>query len=206
MRALGQGMQTLKNADFTSLEGTSNAGKSLWRLISSADEEGEGNSPPARLTAGQRGWYAVHFINDEGHGFLGQFVLDTDGRLKWIQAERVLEGINAFFASGIRSLETKHVLGEDIHKGDVFWAAVDTAVMAGTLKLLRAGRTVASSSKEWGFATRTRLFASRLLMKGGRVARTVAKYGAVPATIYILIRHPSALHSAGQNFSLLHMM
>lgn len=196
MSALGQGMQILKNADFTSVDSAANAGTSLWRLIGPADEDTDDNPPPAKPTPEQRGWYAVHFIKEEGHGFLGQFVIDRDGQVKWVQSERVLEGLNAFFASGIHNLETKHVLGEEIGKGDVFWAAVDTAVMAGTLKILRAGRAVARSGKQWSFATRTRLLASGLLANGGRMARTVAKYGAVPATIYILIMHPSALHSA----------
>ena len=165
----------------------------VWSWISGEEKDDE--SEQKELSPEMRGWLAVNYIKEEGHDLLGQFVVDEDGNVKRIQTERVVEVIGSFFTSGIRTLETKYTLGEDITQEDVLWAAVEVAVMAGTLKLLRASRAVARSGKQLSLATRTRIFGARLLSKGGRVALQVAKYGVVATTAYLVIRHPSLLHS-----------
>jgi hypothetical protein len=180
------------------IEITKEAAKSLWNGIT-GNEQTSSNSTTQAQTAEfgpeQRGWYAVNFIKQEGHHFLGQFVVDKDKKVKWVQTERILEGVTSFFASGLRTLETKYDLGDEITTGDVFWAGVDVAVVAGSLKLLRAGKAVARSGKELSFVSRTRIFASRLLSEG-KIFQKLGKYGAEAATAYIIVAHPSLINSA----------
>lgn len=147
-----------------------------------------------KMDSVQRGWLAVHFIEKEGYDFLGQFAINEQHEVKWIQTERFLENLNAFFAGGIRNLETKYVLNEKLSGEDYFWGAVDIAVIGGTLKLLRAGRVAAKSGRSMSFAARTRMFAPGLLAGGGLVARKVVTYGAVAATAYVVASHPGVLH------------
>lgn len=172
--------------------------KILWNQFT-GNEQTSLNSTTQAQTAEfeskQRGWYAVNFIKQEGHHFLGQFVVDKDKKVKWVQTERILEGVTSFFASGLRTLETKYDHGDEITTGDVFWAGVDVAVVAGSLKLLRTGKAVARSGKELSFVSRTRIFASRLLSEG-KIFQKLGKYGAEVATAYIIVAHPSLINSA----------
>ncbi len=148
-----------------------------------------------KLTPLERGWYAVNFIADEGHDFLGQFSIGAGGAVSWIQTERILENLNTFFAGGIRRLEVKFARDETISATDLLWGVVDIAVIGGTLKLLRAGRAAAKTGKRLSFINRTRLFAPRLLAGAGFIARKMAKYGAAAATVYVVAAHPKLLHS-----------
>ena len=180
------------------IQSATESARSLWQRI--AGNEQAGSNPASRVQATgfgpkERGWYAVNFIKEEGHHFLGQFVVDKDQRVKWVQTERILEGTASFFAGGLRKLETKHDVGEDITAGDVFWAGVDFAVVAGSLKLLRAGRTVAGSGKEMSLVSRTRIFGSRLLPQG-KSFQVLGKYGAMAATAYVIATNPSLINSA----------
>ncbi|KAA3615522.1 MAG: hypothetical protein DWQ05_14320 [Calditrichaeota bacterium] len=152
------------------------------------------NEPLENLTPLDRGWNAVHFIKNEGYDFLGQFALDKNNNVRWIQTERFLENINAFFVGGIRTLEVKYVLDEKISGYDLLWGAVDIAVIGGTLKLLRAGRVAAKSGKKVSFAARTRLFAPRLFATGGFIVRRIVVVSAAAATIYIVAENPHVLH------------
>ncbi|KAA3658331.1 MAG: hypothetical protein DWQ10_11395 [Calditrichaeota bacterium] len=147
-----------------------------------------------KLDSVQRGWLAINFINNEGYDFIGQFAINENKEVKWIQTERFLENLNAFFAGGIRNLETKIVLNEKLTGYDYLMGAVDVAVIGGTLKLLRAGRVASKSGKSVGFATRTQLFAPRLFAGGGLIVRKIATYGAVAATAYVVATHPFVLH------------
>jgi len=150
---------------------------------------------PIDLGPTERGWYAVNFIKHEGYDFLGQFVVDKEKKAKWNQTARVLRGFTSFFTSGVRKLETKHDLGEDITTADVFWAGLDVALIAVPAKLLTAGKAVARSGEELSLTTRTRLFAPRLLSRG-KMFQKLGAYGATAATIYIVATNPSLLNSA----------
>jgi hypothetical protein len=171
--------------------------KTIWNRMAG---NGPANSNPAAQTQArelgpnERGWYAVNFIKSEGHDFLAQFVVNNDKEVKWNQTDRILKAITSFFTGGIRTLETKHDLGEAITTSDVFWAGLDVAVVAVPVKLLGAGKAVARSGEELSLATRTRLFAPRLLSKG-KIFRKLGKYGAVAATVYIIVTHPSLINS-----------
>lgn len=114
--------------------------------------------------------------------------------MKWNQTDRLIKAVSSFLTSGVRTLETRHDLGEPITTGDVFWAGLEVAVVSVPLKLLRAGNAVARSGEELSVVSRTRLFAPRLVAKGKRL-QSLGKYGAVAATIIIVVMHPSLLNS-----------
>src|SRR5690606_24796008 len=69
----------------------------LWNDNESAQARANG-----ALSGEERGSYAVQFLKAEGYDFLGQFVMDPRGVVGWVQTERVLEGINSFFAGGMK--------------------------------------------------------------------------------------------------------
>lgn len=173
------------------LDAVTGALKDLWDRLT-----GDGQAKPGRVELGpvERGWYAVHFIKHEGHDFLGQFAVHPDGKARWNQTDRVVKASTAFFTSGVRNLETKIDLGQDISGADAFWAGLDVALVAVPAKLLLSGRAVARSGQELNFAARTRLVAPRLLPRG-EFFRKLGAYGAAAATLYVVARHPSLLNS-----------
>lgn len=140
----------------------------------------------------ERGWYAVNFIQQEGHDFLGQFVVDKEKNVKWNQTDRILKALTSFLTGGVKKLETKYDLGENISAVDVFWAGLDVAIVGGTLKVLRAGKAV-TASRELSLTTRTRLIAPKLFE--GRLFLKMGKYAAVAGTAYIVVTHPSLINS-----------
>lgn len=160
-----------------------------------------GNEPAEPLEAGplspeERGWYAVNFIRNEGHGFLGQFVVDADGQTQWIQTERVTEGIAQFFTSGVRQLEANYRTGEDISASDIGWASVDVLVFASAVKVLRAGRTAAKATQGARLSTRSAALAARIT-GGGRLILGSARYAKWPVILgagYLVITHPSLIN------------
>ena len=141
----------------------------------------------------ERGWYAIAFIQEEGHDFLGQFVTSEQGEVSWVMTERVLENLNQFFASGIRNLEIQHRTGEEISAGDVGWASVDVLVAASALKVLRVGRAIGVSSRGAARGTRSAALSTRLA-NSGRMLMTTARYSKWPAIVaagYMVVSHPS---------------
>jgi hypothetical protein len=157
--------------------------------------------PAPELTAEERGWYAVHFLLDEGYDFIGQFAVDPDGNADWVQTERVTEGVADLFLGGVRNLETKWRQGAELENSDLGWAALDMVVIASSVKLLkavRAGRAVApgaAAARSGGFSGRVALFGSRVLARGGRLGLAVARYGAIPAAVYLMFRYPQLINS-----------
>lgn len=170
----------------------------LWDRVTGnkqADSNSVVQTKPRELDQkDRRGWYAVNFIKQEGHDLLGQFVVNQDKEVKWNQTDRILKALTSFFTSGLRNLETKHDLGADIKASDWFWAGLDVAVVVVPLRLFRAGKLVEVSGEELSVATRTRLFAPRLLLRG-KIFQKIGKYGAMAATIYIVATHPSLVNS-----------
>lgn len=169
-------------------------------------EPGEPSQPPAGdaatsarnngapLSSEERGWYAIHFIEAEGYGFIGQFVQARDGTVSWVQTERLLEAVNQFFAGGIRGLETRVRRDESIAAADLGWAAVDVAVGVSAFKLLRMGRTGAAAGAPLTFSQRTAAIGSGL-WRGSMIGVRAVKYGAPAVIAYMAIRHPSVIHS-----------
>lgn len=151
-------------------------------------------SPNGTLSSEDRGWYAVQFIKTEGYDFLGQFVMSPKGEVSWIQTERVLEGINGFFAGGLKGLETKLRREETIAAGDLGWAALDVAIGVGALKVLRMGRAGASGGRSLTFSQRSAALGSGL-WRTSAIGTRLLKYGAPAVLAYIAIRHPSVINS-----------
>lgn len=146
-----------------------------------------------RLSAEERGWYAIHFIDSEGYDFIGQFVMTPDGQVGWLQTERVLEGINRFFAGGLKGLETRFRRDETIAVADVGWAAVDVAIGVSAFKILRMGRT-AAAGRSLTFSQRSAAVGAGL-WRGSVVGARVVKYGAPAVLAYMALRHPSLISS-----------
>ena len=163
----------------------------IWGIVSGSEPE---RAKPTAIGPTERGWVAVNFIRNEGHDFLGQFIVDKEQKAKWNQTDRIVKSIASLFAGGVRRFETKRDLGEDITTIDIFWAGLDVALVAVPAKILLSGRAIARSGQELTLATRTRLVAPRLLPKS-EVFRKLGAYGAAAATLYVIARHPSLLNS-----------
>lgn len=164
-----------------------------------------------------RGRRAIQMIGREGHRFLAQFSIDSAGIAHWNQTERATQLLADFLAGGVRNLETKHDLGEDVGTLDVLSASADVFVPIASVKALKlfkaaraAGATGATgatgaaaaagagsrvaATKATGLALHTRLLGSQVL-KTSRVGRAALKLGLVASTGYLVVRHPSLLNS-----------
>jgi len=148
------------------------------------------------LTPTERGWYAVQYIRTEGHDFLGQFLVNPEGKVEWLASERVLEGLNQLFAGGLRQLEKRQRMNEPIDAGDIGWAALDVAVFAGAVKVLRIGRFAAATTQNASRGTRSAALAIRF-SRGGRLVLGSARYAKWPLMVgasYLIITHPSLIN------------
>ncbi len=169
--------------------------QAITRYFSGARDNGQPKTNQ-ELSPEERGWYAVHFIHSEGYNFLGQFIIDDKGNTQWLGTERVLEGLNQFFASGIRDLEIKHRSGDEIHASDMGWASLDVLVFASAMKVLRIGRAAAVTSKTASRGTRSAVYTARVA-RSGRMVLTSARYAKWPVIIgasYLVIAHPSIIN------------
>lgn len=148
------------------------------------------------LSPEERGWYAVNFIHNEGHDFLGQFLVDDSGQTQWIQTERVTEGITQFFTSGVRQLEASYRTGEEISASDIGWASVDVLVFASALKVLRAGRTAVKATQGARLSTRSAALAARITGSGRLILRSAryAKWPVILGAGYLVVTHPSLIN------------
>lgn len=146
---------------------------------SGAEQAGpEGEDSGSGLTPSERGWYAVGFIREQGHDFLGQFVVEPSGETAWLQSERFATGAKRFFTSGLTTLETKWRRDEAIGAGDYAWAAVDVAVPIAAFRVAKAAR------------------AGRVARVGGRTLRAAARPAGTAATLATagyLVTHPSLI-------------
>ena len=196
---------SVKMIDYSTrtIKSFADAAKKLWNRILGKAEPKLAPVAAAKISELdpiERGWYAVNFIRKEGQHCLGQFMVDKDKKVKWNQTDRIFQGFISFFTNGVRTLETKRDLGEEITAGDYFWAGLDFALVAAPFKLLRAGKTVESSGKALPLTTRTRLFAPRLISKA-QIFQKLGKYGAIAATAYIIVVHPSLVNSLFSEFA-----
>jgi len=148
------------------------------------------------LTPTERGWKAIGFIRAEGHDFVGQFVVDPEGEVQWLTSERVMEGLTQFFGSGIRQLEQRYRMDEQIEVSDIGWATLDVLVFASAVKVLRVGKTVSASTKTASRSTRSAALTARAI-SGGRLVLRGARYAKWPVLLgsaYLVIAHPSLIN------------
>lgn len=186
-----------------SIEWMSNAGKQ-YESIKSWFVNSE-NDPPASepapelaesLTPTDRGWHAIQYIRAESHNFIGQFVVNPEGQVEWIVTERVMEGLTQFFSSGIRQLETRYKMDEQIKASDLGWASLDVLVFASAAKVLRVGRNVAVTTQTASGGVRSAALTARVV-SGGRLVLNSARYAKWPLLLggaYLVITHPSLIN------------
>lgn len=186
-----------------SIEWMSKAGKQ-YESIKSWFVNRENDSPSSELTPElaqpltptERGWYAIQYIRAEGYDFIGQFVVNVEGQVEWIVTERVTEGLTQFFSSGIRQLETRYKMDEEIKMSDIGWASLDVLVFASAIKVLRVGRNVAVTTQTASRGTRSAALTARMI-SGGRLVLTSARYAKWPLIIgaaYLVLTHPSLIN------------
>lgn len=143
-----------------------------------------------------RGWYAIAFIREEGHDFLGQFITDRDGTVHWIQTERFATGAKRLFTSGLTTLETKWRLGRHIEADDYLWATVDVMMPVVAFKLARAGKLAGHSARSAGTTARL----AKTGAGGVRLGRTLALAGSAAGLGYIAM-NPGVLNSIGREIA-----
>lgn len=156
----------------------------------------EVEAPPSELTPYRRGLMGIALLEENGHALLNQFVVSDQSDVQWLQGERVVAGVGGFFTSGLRNLESQWRRGEDIGAGDLGWAGVDLLLMAGTVKVLRAGKAAR-------VARPTSVATPGALAAGGRFATLprMVKIAAVAGTAYVVVRHPSLVSALGANLA-----
>ncbi|WP_456269232.1 hypothetical protein M1D97_02795 [Kushneria sp. AK178] len=158
------------------------------------------------LTPYQRGLYAVAFLQEEGYGFLDQFVVDEHDTVHWLQGERLVSGVGDFFTGGLRDLERTVQGPASVGPADIAWAGVDVVMMAGAIQWLRAGRALRAGALESRAAMGAsgELRSSRALIPAGlrftRLSRP-AKLAAVGATAWVVVRHPDLINGLGANLA-----
>lgn len=156
----------------------------------------EDAAPAQELTPQRRGLFAIAVLQQHGHGFLDQFARSPDGEVIWLQGERVVSVVGDFFTSGLRDLESQWRQGQDIGVGDVGWAGLDLLVMAGSFKLLRAGKGV-SMSRTGRAVGQGRIATSARFSSLGNAAKLTAVVGLG----YVTLRHPGLISAAGTSLA-----
>ncbi|MBD3897728.1 hypothetical protein IEI94_17870 [Halomonas sp. ML-15] len=156
----------------------------------------------AELTPYRRGLMGIALLESHGHGLLNQFVVGDEGRVEWLQGERMVAGVGDFFTRGLRDLESQWRRGESIGAGDVGWAGVDLLVMASTVKVLKAGRT-ARGARLGSVEAQGARAGQGMVASGGRFGALprMAKVAAVAGTAYVVVRHPSLISALGANLA-----
>ena len=186
-----------------SIEWMSKAGKQyesikLWFVNTENDSPASETVPELAqsLTPTERGWHAIQYISAEGYNFIGQFVVNPEGQVEWILTERVMEGLTQFFSGGIRQLETRYKMDEQIEASDIGWASLDVLVFASAVKVLRVGRNVAVTTQTASRGTRSVALTARVI-SGGRLVLNGARYAKWPLLLggaYLVITHPSLIN------------
>jgi hypothetical protein len=163
------------------------------------DQDSSGQQQPpdsGELTPEQRGWYAVNFALEEGQDFTGQFVVAPSGNIEWLWTERIMENAVQFLTSGIANLEERYRTDQPIGAADIGWAAVDAVIIGSSVKLLKAGRAAAVTTRSASLGTRSAAFSARMA-RVGRMASVLVRNGKWPALValgYVAIRHPGLLN------------
>lgn len=202
----------------TTIQNTTESARKLWDSLSGKHDAPPPDAAapkPVENTPESRGWYAIRQIEADGHDLLGQFVIDKNGQVSRIQTKRITQDVGNFLTSGLVNIEKKSDTGEPVTTGDYFFAATDAVFFAAAFKLLKAGKSVATAGKEvalagkttnslkavpaakaseMGLVKRTRIFGAALIPRFPFLAK-IGTWGAVIATAYVIVRHPSLINS-----------
>lgn len=177
-----------------------------WNDNPVGQDDASGIDDQPGLTAHQRGLYAVAFVQQEGYGFLDQFVVDEQTQVHWLQGERLVSNVSDFFTGGLRDLERTVQGPATVGPADIAWAGVDVLFMASAVKALRVGRAARAAKLEGRTAAGAsgELRSSRALVPAGlrftRLSRP-AKLAAVGATAWVVVRHPDLINGLGANLA-----
>lgn len=142
----------------------------------------------------KRGLYAISYIKEEGHHFLGQFVVTKNKEVKWILTDRIIQNLINFFFSGTRNLEAKWVSEQQLAVEDFLDAGLDVMAMGGTFKLVKMAKKLEGFSQLRSFPQKISLLGSKLLPRGTTL-RDMIKYGGVITAGYLMLKHPSLISS-----------
>jgi len=144
------------------------------------------------LTPYRRGLFAIALLSEHGHGMLDQFAVDDKGDVIWLQGERIVSVIGEFFTGGLRDLESQWRRGEGVGAGDLGWASLDLLVIAGSVKVLRAGKAA-------GMSRAGQIAGPGRVGGGARFASLapMAKVSVVLGAGYAALRHPGLVSAAG---------
>ena len=228
--------------DITSLTLMQKAGEGIagfGRAVASVWNFATGNEDPVekqevqkeekKLMPLERGYYAINFINQEGYDFIGQFVVDSNNQVKWNQTERFTEGLASFFTSGVKSIEKKHDLNQEITGSDALWAIADAAVLVSMVKVARLGKSTAQASKvtkseqigksatqlsdagrlgksavqvgESGAALRKSVVISKHLFSKTKYIKKFGKIGVYIGSAVLVVKYPSLINAAIVSFA-----
>ncbi len=141
----------------------------------------------------ERGWYAIHSIQADGHKFLAQFALGRDNTAHWNQTDRMVSAVGSFFTGGVSNLERKYELDEAIGGADLFFAAVDVIPFVAAVKLLKVGKVAAATGKELSLVETTRVFGARFIPKSP-FFKSLGVVGAKLATAYVIVSNPGLIN------------
>ncbi|MGP1630712.1 MAG: hypothetical protein ACTS5V_12280, partial [Giesbergeria sp.] len=170
------------------------AAKGLWARLWHQAEEADSTAEKLPDTYGPdlRGQRAITTILQDGHQFLGQFVVDAQGQAAWVQTERTVDAVKSLFLSGAINLERKYKSGTPLEPVDVLSAGVDVFIFVGAfkaLKFLRATQKV----RAVGVMQRTQLLGAPLLRRSA-LGRYAMKYGLAAGAVTLMVQHPSLLN------------
>jgi hypothetical protein len=165
--------------------------------------QGERAVPAEDITPEQFGYIAILEIAENGHNFLGQFE-SLDGEVRRLPLERLLATSKGFLLGGILRLERVLTRGERWPTfGEIGFAALDVAVVAGGIAALSRLRHAATAARgtaatRLGRVSKLRVTApaaaGSFLAAGRKILPAAAAVGAV----YIAVRHPSLVTGAGR--------
>ena len=145
------------------------------------------------------GWRAILLVQTVGNDFLGQFVINEEGKALRLPGSSIAAALKGLATSGLQRLERRLVLGETPTFGEWGLAVLDVAVIGV------AGKSVAVLARG-KLATRATLGARLTAARQGiagfaktvtpKVAGKVVKYSAVVGVGYLAIYHPAVITGA----------
>jgi hypothetical protein len=151
----------------------------------------------SKVEPAECGWRAILLTRAAGNDFLGQYVIDNEGKAHLLPGNSVLAIMKRLTTSGLQGLEKKLVLGASPTPAEWGLAALDIAVVG------LAGKAVATAAKR-GIAQVVRptiaykLTTARAgMMSFARAfAPRIAKLATIGGVAYLAVYHPHVITGA----------